>query len=488
MNLEEFDNKLKKSFERENLPPKEELWQNISKQLDQKSRFNFWWVFTISAILIGATIIWQQLSGFLGNNRNEGIAKTEVNAVDINTQNQSELKTQNDISKQNEERSVSNKLSPNNTKEEQKINSNSEHKLASNNSINAKYPNTNFVNKTVTYNSQNGNIETSNKNDLNNLNTKLSNNDAFFQTQNNNKTSLNPSFVVDENQFETNLLTIKKYKVKPNPFELSFYNTIEPIGNHKKYKTNQNKAPKNFSEKWFLTFGIGPQINLNSINVSNQLKDYVHKDLWLNKDKATNNGMGFNTFALLNYRFGKGFIFESGLDYRLRTEDIKLDVTSIDIAARNNNKQIIQYANIKLLYIVGSDTTFYDAIASFNLAVKNKYNAFTIPFNLKKEFAVSDNSFLSIGLGGGVSYIYSKQTKHIDLVEEIILTETKKSALNTSFNTQLAFYTNFNDIGQIGIYSGFTVFAQPWQINQKQYSINMRDIQFGITYRKPLQW
>jgi hypothetical protein len=53
MNPEEFDNKLKKSFERENWPPKEELWQNISSQLDQKSKFNFWWVFTISAILIG---------------------------------------------------------------------------------------------------------------------------------------------------------------------------------------------------------------------------------------------------------------------------------------------------------------------------------------------------------------------------------------------------------------------------------------------------
>jgi hypothetical protein len=74
------------------------------------------------------------------------------------------------------------------------------------------------------------------------------------------------------------------------------------------------------------------------------------------------------------------------------------------------------------------------------------------------------------------------------LVNEIVKTENKKSTLNTSLNTQIAFYTNFNDVGQIGIYSGFTMFNNPWQINQKQYSISMKDIQFGITYRKPLQW
>jgi cytoskeletal protein RodZ len=487
MNPEEFDNKLKKSFERENLPPKEELWQNISSQLDQKSKFNFWWVFTVSAILIGIIIIGQQLSG----NFKKGTTISNNEQKTLNTPNESNpaskeqqvSTSQNDESSKETENSASNEQSA--TDDDNSIKSPKETAPSTTQSRTPWQSNkASKASPKLSANDNSSFAKTSTPLETNIPNSSL----TTLVKSSENINSLGKAMASSEDFFHINFLRLKNFQAKPNRFTLSFFNPIETLASNKKFKTNKKTNPKDFYEKWFLAFGIGPQFNINTVNVPNELESYVHKDLWKNKDNTTHNGIGFNTFALLNYKFGRNFIFETGLDYRLRTEDIKLDVTSIDIAARNNANQIIQYANVKLLYIVGKDTTFYDAIASFNLAVKNKYHVITIPFNFKKEIAVSDQSYLSFGLGGGLSYISSNTSKHIDLVNEIVKTENKKSAFNTSLNTQIAFYTNFNDVGQIGIYSGFTMFNNPWQINQKQYSISMKDIQFGITYRKPLQW
>jgi hypothetical protein len=486
MNPEEFDNKLKKSFERENLPPKEELWQNISSQLDQKSKFNFWWVFTVSAILIGIIIIGQQLSGNF--KKETTIANNEQKALNSSNEskpsnNDKEVNTaQNEVV--NEESNASDSKNQSTTDNNESTNPKLETTQASN-QLNTERQ-TNKASKALPKaTTQLDNFtQTSSLLKANKRSSSLPQSVNPFENTN----SLGRAMASNEDFYQINFLRFKNFQSKPNGFTLSFFNPIETLASNKKFKTNKKTNPKDFYEKWFLAFGIGPQFNINTVNVPNELESYVHKDLWKNKDNTTHNGIGFNTFALLNYKFGRNFIFETGLDFRIRTEDIKLDITSIDIAARNNANQIIQYANVKLIYIVGNDTTFYDALASFNLAVKNKYHVITIPFNFKKEIAVSDQSYFSFGLGGGLSYIHSNTSKHIDLVNEIVKTENKKSTLNTSLNTQIAFYTNFNDIGQIGIYSGFTMFNYPWQINQKQYSISMKDIQFGVTYRKPLQW
>lgn len=486
MNREEFDNKLKKSFERENLPPKEELWQNISSQLDQKSKFNFWWVFTFSAILIGIIIIGQQLSGNF--KKQNTIANNEQKALNSTNEskplsNDKKVNTaQNEVA--SEEINASDSKNQSTRDNNESTNPKLETTQASN-QLNTERQ-TNKASKTLPKaTTQLDNFtQTSSPLKTNKTNSSFPQSIDPFENTN----SLGKAMASNEDFFQINFLKFKNVQSKPNRFTLSFFNPIETLASNKKFKTNKKNNPKDFYEKWFLAFGIGPQFNINTVNVPKELESYVHKDLWKNKDKTTHNGIGFNTFALLNYKFGRNFIFETGLDYRIRTEDIKLDITSIDIAARNNANQIIQYANIKLLYIVNNDTTFYDALASFNLAVKNKYHVITIPFNFKKEIAVSDQSYFSFGLGGGLSHIRSNTSKHIDLVNEIVKTENKKSTFNTSLNTQIAFYTNFNDVGQIGIYSGFTMFNNPWQINQKQYSISMKDIQFGITYRKPLQW
>ena len=486
MNPEEFDNKLKKSFERENWPPKEELWQNISSQLDQKSKFNFWWVFTIYAILIGIIIIGQQLSGSF--KKETTISNNEQKALntpnETTTSKEQQVSTsQNDESRQETEYSTSKKQSG--TDDDKSIKSSRETAQSTIQSRTARQSNkASKSSPKLPANDNSSFAKTSTPLETNFPNSSL----TSLVKSSENINSLGNAMASNADFYQINFLRFKNFQAKSNLFSLSFFNPIETLATNKKFKTNKKTNPKEFYEKWFLAFGIGPQFNINTVNVPNELESYVHKDLWKNKENTTHNGIGFNTFALLNYKFGRNFIFETGLDYRLRTEDIKLDITSIDIAARNNANQIIQYANIKLLYIVGNDTTFYDALASFNLAVKNKYHVITIPFNFKKEIAVSDQSYLSFGLGGGLSYLFSNTLKHIDLVNEIVKTENKRSALNTSINTQLAYYTNFNDIGQIGVYTGYTLFTNPWQINQKQYSISMRDVQFGITYRKPLQW
>jgi hypothetical protein len=487
MNPEEFDNKLKKTFESENLPPKEEMWQNISSQLDQKAKLNFWWVFTVSAILIGMIIVGQQFSVSL--KKETTISNIEQKVV--NSPNETILSSKDEqirksqIVEINQENGNSVSKNQNSTDDNNSIKYQRETAQSTTQLSTALQSNKASKASPKLHTKDNSHlIKTSTPLEVNIPNSTLTPILTTFE----NKNSLEKEMASIENFQQINFLRLKNFQTKPNLFSLSFFNPIETLTTNKKFKTNKKNNPKEFYEKWFLTFGIGPQFNINKANVPNALESYVHKDLWKNKDNTTHNGIGFNTFALLNYKFGKDLIFETGLDYRLRTEDIKLDITSIDIAARNNTKQIIQYANIKLLYIVGNDTTFYDAIASFNLAVKNKYHVINIPFNFKKEISIRDQSYLSLGLGGGISYIHSNTSKHIDMVNEIVKTENKRSAFNTSINTQIAFYTNFNDVGQIGVYTGYTLFTNPWQINHKQYSISMRDVQFGITYRKPLQW
>jgi hypothetical protein len=58
--------------------------------------------------------------------------------------------------------------------------------------------------------------------------------------------------------------------------------------------------------------------------------------------------------------------------------------------------------------------------------------------------------------------------------------------LNATLNAKLALYTQFNNSGYIGVYAGYKDYLQPWTVNANQYHIHMRDLQFGLSFRKPL--
>jgi hypothetical protein len=137
---------------------------------------------------------------------------------------------------------------------------------------------------------------------------------------------------------------------------------------------------------------------------------------------------------------------------------------------------------------VGFDTNYYQAVANFSMVQKNKYQVITLPFNLKTEHKLGDNTFLAAGIGGGLSMIYTKKAGHMNMVSEREIFQEKRRQFSGSVNASLAVYTNFNDIGQIGLYTGYQMYLQPWKTFQNQYSVKMSDLQFGVLFRKPLDW
>jgi hypothetical protein len=92
---------------------------------------------------------------------------------------------------------------------------------------------------------------------------------------------------------------------------------------------------------------------------------------------------------------------------------------------------------------------------------------------------------MSYGLGGGFSMINSHNTEHLNMIWGNSVKESNSTQFSASLNSNLSLYTNFNDIGQIGVYTGLQMYLNPWKVNSNQYAVNMRDLQMGITFRKP---
>ena len=277
----------------------------------------------------------------------------------------------------------------------------------------------------------------------------------------------------------------------PYNFEINELNSIN-IGEKQTicFKSpDPKRTPKtgDFSSKNWFTFGLGPQLAINSIMMNQDSQEWVHKHLWENKDRLTSNGSGFQAFAHYALKLGKKqrFIFETGLNYSIRTEEIKLNESSYDIAARDNNGKINQYTQILLKVIYGTDTTEYLAVSNFSLAVNNKYHILTLPFKLSAEHKISEATYMSYGLGGGFSMLSSHNTEHLNMIWGNSVKERNSTQFSASLNANMTLYTNFNDIGQIGIYTGLQMYLNPWKVNSNQYAINMRDVQMGITFRKP---
>jgi hypothetical protein len=495
MSPEEFDNRLKSSFQDEFLPPKDQLWQNIGQRLDQSAKKPFWYWLVPVIIVVSAGIAWLG-NGLINSTTNNNV--TVQSSLD--TDNTDEIANKTTADNKDVAKDADNTVANNNQASGYEIpqplnevNSNA------NKQDGSAYPDRN------TSRNPDGN---SNAEQRKPSKTYAANNgsEGGNLTQTDNAagniaerpvTRSTPSLI--DQYAEVNKLSMSGYPYFQHQYDfqkeslLAFENNekAKKPETPKKYRSNYNTS--DFDSKWWFNFGIGPQLALNSVNVKSDSQAYIHKDLWINRSKMTHNGSGVQARALVSYNFGKRFHFETGLTYGLRTEDIKFNINSKDIAARSGGGRIENYYNLIVWIRIpdgqgGWDTTFYDAVSNFNMSVKNKYHVVTLPFNIRSEHKLSENTFFSASVGGGVSMITSK-TSHYDMVREVMTSDkANRTSFTGSLNANLAIYTNFNDIGQIGLYTGFQMYSEPWKVSNGQYAIRMNDLQIGVMFRKPLNW
>ncbi len=475
MSPEEFDNRLKSAFQDENLPPKEQLWANISSQLEPKAKTPFWYWLLPAIVVVTVAVVW------VGNQK----PVSKETAIETNI-----------------EPTSSNK--PRFESQEVALSSNAEQNQENNNIALEKTNLSSSIEKSnhqaeISKNKTNHTISKGNIRVKTDKKIESNTNTHLYLTDNNiSQKKPEPPVGILHKDYVDNLglsnhplLRLIGFPSFPYNFEINELNSIN-IGEK---QTNCFKSPDpkrtpktgDFSSKRWFTFGLGPQLAINSIKVNQDSQAWVHKHLWENKDRLTSNGSGFQVFGHLALKLGKKqrFIFETGLNYSIRTEEIKLNESSYDIAARDNSGKINQYTQILLKVIYGTDTTEYLAVSNFSLAVNNKYHILTLPFRLSAEHKISEATYMSYGLGGGFSMLSSHNTEHLNMIWGNSVKERNSTQFSASLNANLSLYTNFNDIGQIGVYTGFQMYLSPWKVNSNQYAINMRDMQLGITFRKP---
>ena len=253
----------------------------------------------------------------------------------------------------------------------------------------------------------------------------------------------------------------------------------------------RKKAPKwmnSLMSKHHLELSFGPQMSENRLDINKDSQAWVHYHLWDNKNKMTHKGGGFSAKLNYQYKLGKKqqYGLSIGCEYGQRTEAIQLNESSFDIAARDNSGKILQYTQILIKVILGNDTTVYLASSNYALATTNKYKIISIPIEFSRDFAISQHSFAQLSTGLGLTYIQSQNNTHIDMIWGDNKTVSKQEMLNATLNAKLALYTQFNNIGYIGVYAGYKDYLQPWTVNANQYRIHMRDLQIGLSFRKPL--
>jgi hypothetical protein len=470
MSPEEFDNRLKSAFQDENLPPREQLWANISSQLEPKAKTPFWYWLLPAIVVATVAVVW------VGNQK----PASKETAIETNI-----------------EPTPSNK--PPIESKEVALSSNTTQNQANESIAKVNNSGSAISGQAKTKNDKkNGNKNQANSKRGNSDNLTSKSPLIIAGKDSSDGQSMRPIgvFHVDDDVEALGLKNHPLFKLIGFPnflkqYKLEDLNSINNVTNQINcFKNPEPKRPAktgDFSSKRWFTFGLGPQLAINSIKVNQDSQAWVHKHLWENKDRLTSNGSGFQAFGHLALKLGKKqrFIFETGLNYSIRTEEIKLNESSYDIAARDNSGKINQYTQILLKVIYGTDTTKYLAVSNFSLAVNNKYHILTLPIRLSAEHKISEATYMSYGLGGGFSMLSSHNTEHLNMIWGNSVKERNSTQFSASLNANLSLYTNFNDIGQIGVYTGFQMYLNPWKVNSNQYAINMRDMQLGITFRKP---
>lgn len=502
MSPEEFDNRLRSSFKDEFVPPKEHLWRNIDTRLDQQTKKPVWYWLVPLAIVAVASIAWLTNTYTIGDktdapNTNTIAASnnsTSAQSADASANNQTRTalsennnnSTANTVAESSDLPAITIQTYESNNTPSGNTNGNAvTGKARSGKSKSAKNPKTlDSENPTAKSGSNNGS-------DINNTSTLISNSDNSANKNNtrsesefNNQSVFSKLFFVK--RFKRNLSVDWLSKAERSPITWPVLKT--PL---KKGQTAEDMAwGGNFEDnKWWLNFGVGYQIAYNNFHSTydSATKNKIHRTLIDNEDQLTNNGAGFQMHLNLQKKFGKSnrFSFETGVNYSYRTEDIKINEQTYDIAARNNNDDILNYLRLKLFIAVGTDTTFFDATQSFALVRKNKYSIITVPLRFQYEQPLNRNTFVSLGLGGGASIIRNNATTHYDMVKEKDFQKSSSTQFTASLNTMLSLYTNYNGIGQFGIYGGYQMYLSPFKVNE-QYGVRMSDLQFGVILRRPL--
>lgn len=505
MSPEEFDNRLRSAFKDEHLPPREQLWQNINGRLDKKPSLSLWhWMTPLFAVL-AAGLIWLSSNLLSKNSDDNLVQKTEQ--VEKTAPSQSSVSTnpiENNHSIDNSNNSVSETNSvqsaTNNVSESNNSNNTRTRRNHSNNQ------NRNPSRFTETFTNQNVQIQSGLLSDMqNNRNFGLDNNANSLNSGTDHPLTNrrrdpngagNPGF--SEN-FDFSPRAASQLKtVSPFSFTDEYFKNVVVLENFQPIKIKIDKKEKirraiessgDFSEnKWWLNIGIGPQTNINKVLTMTDSIDYIHKDLWKIRENLSGSGLGFQFFANVQKKFGKKnqFSFETGLEFSHRKEDIKFTDYSYDlrISEKNTGKTLAYFRSLGYLYY-NNDTSTFALTEGFSYVNKNTYNVVTIPVRFNYELGVSPNSFLSLGFGGGLSYINSNKVGHYNMTtqNEII---TSKKYFTGSGNTRLSLYTNYNASVQLGIYGQYQMFMTPLNINN-QYKIQMSDIQYGFTCRIPLE-
>ncbi len=504
MSPEEFDNRLRATFKDESLPPKEHMWANINARLDQKPNRPIWHWLMPAVVVFTASAVWLG-SSLLNNNSNDTVVT-----------NKTEVVTESTIASTPNQNSA-------NAHAEKSTNENTDVTLSNDNSGIIKPNYSDFGKDKKSNNTLNGNTKPSNRETHNkparkttyfadnneersttsSTNESIANNDIHNSKLNNdNNSSFNKNGIsntIYNAELETRNAQLARIKRFLHRFQFDYFNSsplsenglklIQPT--HRRQTASDMAWGGNFDDyKWWFNFGFGAQTNYNTFNAEydDATKAKIHRHLIANQSKLTNNGNGFQAHIDIQRKFGKNnrLSFETGLNFSSRNEDIKINEQTYDIAARNSNDSISTYLKLKLFIAVGTDTTFFDATQSFAMVSKNKYSVYTIPLRFKYEQPINKNTFISLGVGGGVSYITAKSSnKYYNMVDEKSYTTSSLNKVSASFNSVLSIYTNYNGIGQFGIYAGYQTYLTPFTINN-QYAVKMSDIQYGVTFRRPL--
>lgn len=462
MNQEEFDRRLKKTFNNEFAPPKEELWENIASRINPKRRFPLWLFILPVAIVLLASLPFIYFNS-LKNTKVAIVEKTEQPIAITSSEPENLITNNSETTEPN--KTIENKAQPG------ALNLKAENKS------------TLFLNKHNIVSNKSSHISQLNLDNNLALNNNSSNSAAVnIQTSNISRNEL-----ISYEDLRINLINYKKH---PNVFLFEKFDKIDnPMRGLLTHKTKNKENIDLESYKWFMNFGIGPQLNINNINMNKNIQPYVHKDLWSNKNQITANGSGFLAFANIGRKLNKNFGIETGFSFNRRTEDIRMDIQSYDIATRDNRNKIDNYANVKLYFIspVG-DTTFYDAVASFNQANKNRYNIYSIPINFFSEHKISNQMLVNFSLGTNFSYITEKNNIHYNCTSERKISNQKTQMFNVALNPKISFYTNFNNYGQIGVFAAYQMYLKDFNAISGQYGIKMSDLQMGVSFRKPLNF
>ncbi len=461
MSQEEFDRKLKQTFEDEYYPPAEHLWNNIDKRINQPKKKYFWWWIAPAALIAVSALMYYFIPKSEQTN--------SITAVQPTTSyNNNTTKTAN----QNNSPAT--------------INNNAEQVEMSGNTNN----NESLVHSTANY-----------QRNTNSTNTNQSENNTANTERNHNSNNVGITVITQENVSNNSNLeqsfTFSNLDIVRYPYVNLLDVFLAPKARYNDFVANiplgvsLNNKPKNNKNKLnsrYLNFGFGSTIAFNKVEVDNSLQPMVHFHLWDKKDKLTRNGRGFNSYITYTHKFSKYFGVESGIGYTLRTENIQMNEVSDSIAFRSGNK-IVGYQRIMLLAISknnqgGYDTTPYNAVQAFTILADNKYNLLQIPIKAFGEIPLSKKLTLTLDAGIAFSYLYTKKMLHLNIVDEKIYEEKNKSLFSLALSSKLALYTKFNDFGEIGLYTGIAKYQKTLGVANNQYQLKMNDLYFGIGFRR----